>query len=425
MMACAVGQPQCAAWGYDSPQSAPGPPMIIQPRTWEFICTTSHPRGCALNVRDQIAYTAALGRRTRGPRRVLVIGASTGYGLAARITAAFGFGAATLGLLFEKPARGKKTATAGWYNTAAFHRCADAAGLTALSLNGDAFSDAARAAAIELIRTRLGGPVDLVIYSLAAPARTLPATGERVRSVLKPIGKPFSGTTIDTERDALKAVVVEPAVQSEIDHTIQVMGGDDWALWIRALRDAGVLTADARTVAFSYIGPALTWAIYREGTIGRAKQDLERRAQLLGEAAGNPDFARVAILKSVVTQSSAAIPVIPLYISLVFRVMQDKGLHEGAIEQQNRLFRDFLYPEGEATPPDADGRLRLDEREMRDDVQSRCRELWGRVNAENFRTLGDYAGYKHAFLNLFGFERDDVDYDLDVDPAVEFPHESL
>lgn len=394
--------------------------MIIEPRTWGFICTTAHPTGCAANVREYIAVTRKLGQRDDGPRRVLVIGASTGYGLAARITAAFGFGAATLGVFLEKPGKARKSASAGWYNSAAFQDAARSAGLTSVSLNADAFADATRARAIELIRDELGGPVDLVIYSLAAPQRQLPDSGETVRTVLAPIGAPFSGTSIDTDTDRLTQVTVDAATEQEIADTVAVMGGDDWVRWMDALAAADVLTPDARSVAFSYLGPELTWPIYRHGTIGRAKEHLERCAQALSKRAGRADFARVAILKSIVTQASAAIPVIPLYLSLVSRVLQDQDLDEGAIKQQNRLFRDFLYPTTGASAADANGRLRLDERELSAKVQNACMALWPRITDDTLTELTNYAGYKRDFMRLFGFARDDIDYAAEVEPLVEF-----
>lgn len=386
--------------------------MIIKPRIWGFICTTAHPLGCELNVREQIDVTRSFGVRSDGPKRALVIGASSGYGLAARITAAFGFGAETLGVFFEKPGKTTKPGTAGWYNSAAFDKFAQQAGLKSWSVNGDAFSDAARARVVEIVKQEMSGQIDLVIYSLAAPARRLPATGELVHTSLKPIGEPFSGRTIDTDKDALVDVSVAPATEQEINDTVSVMGGEDWALWIDALRQADVLAADAKTVAFSYIGPEVTWPIYWHGTIGRAKQHLDATAARLREQGVN---AQVAILKSIVTQASAAIPVIPLYVSLVFKVMKEKGLHEGAIEQQNRLFRDFLYrPDRQAPVVDADGHVRLDDRELRDDVQQACKALWPKVTNRNLFELTDYAGYKNDFLKLFGFTRDDVDYETDV-----------
>ncbi|HEY4127610.1 MAG TPA: enoyl-ACP reductase FabV [Gammaproteobacteria bacterium] len=398
--------------------------MIVKPRIWGFICTTAHPKGCELNVREQIAVVRGTGiDRTSGPRRVLIIGASTGYGLAARITAAFGYGAATLGVFYEKPGKDAKPGTAGWYNSAAFDRAARDAGLTSLSLNGDAFSETARSKAIQMIRDGLGGPVDLVIYSLASPARRKP-DGTAAHTALKPIGAPFTGRTIDTDKDQLADVHIEPANSQEIDETVQVMGGEDWALWLDTLYGADVMAPQARTLAFSYIGPEVTWPIYWHGTIGRAKQHLEETARALRRRHAALD-ARVAILKSIVTQASAAIPVIPLYVSIVFKIMKQQGLHEGAIEQMRRLFQERLYREdGAATPLDEEGRLRLDEREMQASVQEACKALWSQVRETNFMQLTDYAGYKHDFLKLFGFTRDDVDYEADIATKVDFDCES-
>ena len=398
--------------------------MIVKPRIWGFICTTAHPQGCARNVAEQIEHTRGLGAGGPGPKRVLVVGASTGYGLAARITAAFGFGAATLGVFFEKPGRDTKTGTAGWYNSIAFHEAARAAGLACPSINGDAFSDAARERAVRAIREELGGPVDLIIYSLASPQRRLPGTDRTAHTSLKPIGAPYSGKTIDTDKDRLAEVRVEPATEQEVAETIEVMGGEDWALWIEALARAGLLAPGAKTLALSYLGPEVTWPIYWHGTIGRAKQHLEETAVLLRHRHATHSLdARVAVMKSIVTQASAAIPVIPLYMSLVFRIMKQKGLHEGAIEQMNRLFRGHLYPQsGNAPALDAEGRFRLDDRELRADVQAACNELWPQVSDLNLSELTDYVGYKQDFLRLFGFMRADVDYDSDVtvNPPNEF-----
>ncbi|HEY1992378.1 MAG TPA: enoyl-ACP reductase FabV [Gammaproteobacteria bacterium] len=391
--------------------------MIVKPRIWGFICTTSHPLGCAANVREQVESVRAAARSERGPKRVLIIGASTGYGLAARITAAFGYGAATLGVFFEKPGRDNKPGSAGWYNSAAFDAAAKAAGLKSLNLNADAFSDAARERAIQIIREELGGPVDLVVYSLASPVRKL-ADGGMAHTALKPIGAPYAGRTIDTDKDQLAEVRVEPADDQEIRETVQVMGGESWAQWLDALHAAGVLAQDAKTLAFSYIGPEVTWPIYWHGTIGRAKQDLEQTAERL--RARHPGLeARVTMLKSIVTQASAAIPVIPLYVSIVFKVMKEKGLHEGAIQQMQRLFRERLYGET-ALPLDAAGRIRLDEREMQEDVQQACKALWPQVNDANLWQLTDYAGYKQDFLKNFGFSRHDVDYEADVPTKLDF-----
>lgn len=396
--------------------------MIVKPRIWGFICTTAHPQGCAANVQEQMEYTRSQGLRADGPRRVLIIGASTGYGLAARITAAFGFGAATLGLFYEKPAKETKPGTAGWYNSAAFTALAREAGLKSLSINGDAFSDAARAQALDLVRRELGGPVDLVIYSLASPARRRPGGETVAHTALKPIGASYHGKTIDTDKDQLATVDLEPANPQEIEDTVTVMGGEDWALWIDALAGAGLLASGAKTLAFSYIGPEVTWPIYWHGTIGRAKQHLEETAKALRvrHAAQGID-ARVAILKSIVTQASAAIPVIPLYISFVFKVMKQKGLHEGAIEQMNRLFREQLYrSDRKPAALDAEGRLRLDDRELRSDVQEACKGLWPQVNDANLLELTDYTGYKESFLKQFGFARSDIDYEADVPVNVDF-----
>ncbi|HEX7342001.1 MAG TPA: enoyl-ACP reductase FabV [Rhodanobacteraceae bacterium] len=393
--------------------------MIIEPRTWGFLCTTAHPAGCAGNVREQIAATRRHGLRHDGPRRVLVIGASSGYGLAARITAAFGFGAATLGVFREKPDTARKPGSAGFYHAAAFEQQASAAGLVNVSLNADAFADATKARAIELVRDDLGGPIDLVIYSLAAPMRTLPDSGITVHTAIKPIGAAFHGTTIDTDANKLVAISVEAASDQEIADTVSVMGGDDWRRWIDALAAADLLAPDARTVAFSYLGPALTWPIYRAGTIGRAKAHLEQTVRTLDQSLARTGFARVAILKSIVTQASAAIPVIPLYLSVVRRVLREQGLEETAIDQQNRLFHDFLYPPAGRVPTlDEAGRLRLDERELSAPVQDACRALWPQLTDANLDTLTDYAGYKRAFLRLYGFARDDIDYGIDSDTQV-------
>jgi len=392
---------------------------IIHPKVRGFICTTTHPKGCELNVRDQIEATRKLGVREDGPKKVLVIGASSGYGLAARITAAFGFKADTLGVFFEKPGTETKAGTAGWYNAAAFDKFAKAEGLYSKSINGDAFSDEARAKVIELIKNEMGGQVDLVIYSLASPVRKLPQTGEVVRSALKPIGQPYKSTAIDTNKDTIIEASIEPATEQEIADTVTVMGGQDWELWIDALNAAGVLAPQARTVAFSYIGSDITWPIYWYGALGKAKQDLDETAQRLGKKVGGS--ANVAVLKSVVTQASSAIPVMPLYLSMVFKIMQEKGIHEGTQNQLDRMFRDRMYrADGAPAALDDEGRLRLDDWELRDDVQDACRAMWPKVTTENLFELTDYAGYKKQFLNLFGFERADVNYDEDVATDVRF-----
>ncbi|PRY67791.1 enoyl-ACP reductase FabV [Halomonas ventosae] len=402
--------------------------MIIKPKVRGFICTTTHPVGCEKNVLEQIEATRARGLdkawgdEEQRPKKVLVIGASSGYGLAARVTAAFGYGADTLGVFFEKPGTEKKPGTAGWYNSAAFDRFAKAEGLYSKSINGDAFSHEAREKAIELIQQDLG-QVDLVVYSLASPVRKLPDSGELKRSSLKPIGETYRATAIDTNKDAIIEAEVEPATEQEIEDTRAVMGGEDWELWIEALDRAGVLAPGARSVAFSYIGTEITWPIYWHGALGKAKEDLDRAAgEIDRRLSATGGGANVAVLKSVVTQASAAIPVMPLYIAMVYRVMKEKGLHEGTIDQLNRLFGERLYlGEGQGSAEtDEAGRLRLDDWELRDDVQQACKDLWPKVTTENLFEITDYAGYKHDFLKLFGFERDDVDYDADVNPVVDF-----
>ena len=391
--------------------------MIIKPKVRGFICITAHPVGCEHNVLDQIKVTQAASHQGTGPKRVLVIGASTGYGLASRITAAFGYGAATLGVFFEKPSSEAKTGTAGWYNSAAFDKLAKQAGLYSKSINGDAFSHETRARAIELIQQEMGGPIDLVVYSLASPVRKLPDTGEVVRSALKTIGETFTNTSVDTNKDTVIEASIEPATEQEIKDTVTVMGGEDWALWIDALSAAGVLAKHAKTVAYSYIGTEITWPMYWHGTLGQAKQHLDNTArELRSRHAAEGLEAYVGVMKSVVTQASAAIPVIPLYVSIAFRIMKEKGIHEGTIEQINRLFSDRLYrADGAAASTDNDGRLRLDDWELRDDVQQACKELWPTVTTENLWQITDYAGYKQDFLSLFGFARQDVNYEEEVD----------
>ena len=385
---------------------------IIHPKVRGFICTTTHPKGCELNVRDQIEATRKLGVREDGPKKVLVIGASSGYGLAARITAAFGFKADTLGVFFEKPGTETKAGTAGWYNAAAFDKFAKAEGLYSKSINGDAFSDEARAKVIELIKNEMGGKVDLVIYSLASPVRKLPQTGEVIRSALKPIGQPYKSTAIDTNKDTIIEASIEPATEQEIADTVTVMGGQDWQLWIDALAGANVLAEGARTVAFSYIGSDITWPIYWHGALGQAKQDLDETAlrlnqKLAGEVKGG---ANVAVLKSVVTQASSAIPVVPLYVSLLFKIMKAKGTHEGCIEQIQRLFEKQMY-NGNALDFDENGRVRIDDLEMSADVQKAVFDAWPHVTTETFDAHADFAGYQTDFMKNFGFGLAGIDYE--------------
>ncbi|KAB7627703.1 trans-2-enoyl-CoA reductase family protein [Alkalilimnicola sp. S0819] len=392
--------------------------MIIEPKIRGFICTTTHPTGCAAHVREQIDYTRAQGVLENGPKRVLVVGASSGYGLSSRVAAAFGAGAATIGVFFEKPGTERKPGTAGWYNSAAFEEEAHKAGLYAKSLNGDAFSHAAKRQVIELIKQDLG-QIDLLVYSLASPVRKLPDSGEVVRSALKTIGEPFKSTAIDTNRDVITEAEVGPATEEEIENTVKVMGGEDWQLWVEALDEAGVLAEGCKTVAYSYIGTDITWPIYWHGTLGRAKQHLDQTARTLNQRlSGKGGEANVAVLKSVVTQASSAIPVMPLYLSLVFKVMREQGLHEGCMEQIQRLFATGLY--GEGAKMDEQNRYRLDDWELRDDVQQACKDLWARISTENLFEISDYAYYKKEFLKLFGFGLPGVDYQADVNPQVDF-----
>ncbi|SFU47582.1 enoyl-ACP reductase FabV [Alicyclobacillus macrosporangiidus] len=390
--------------------------MVIKPKVRGFICTTAHPVGCAAHVQEQIDYIQSQ-PRVDGPKKALIIGSSTGYGLATRIAAAFACGADTIGVCFEKPASDNRTATAGWYNTAAFEQAARQAGRFAKTVNGDAFSDEVKQEVIDLIRTHFG-QVDLVVYSLASPRRRHPRTGETFSSVLKTIGQPFTSKTVDVHTGKVTEVTVQPATEEEIRDTIAVMGGEDWQMWMDALEEAGVLADGATTVAYSYIGPELTRAIYRDGTIGKAKDDLEATALRLNErlrARGGRAF--VSVNKAVVTQSSSAIPVVPLYISLLFKVMKEKGLHEDCIQQMYRLLAHRLYTGGEV-PVDDQGRIRLDELELREDVQAAVMSGWEQVTTDNLAQLTDIAGYRRDFLRLFGFEMDGVDYEADVNPDV-------
>ncbi|HGO5291973.1 enoyl-ACP reductase FabV [Photobacterium damselae] len=395
--------------------------MIIKPKIRGFICTTTHPVGCEENVKEQIAYTKAQGPIANAPKRVLVIGSSSGYGLSSRIAAAFGGGAATIGVFFEKPGTEKKPGTAGWYNSAAFDKFAKEEGLYSKSLNGDAFSNEAKQKTIDLIKQDLG-QVDMVVYSLASPVRKLPETGEVIRSTLKPMGEEYRATAVDTNKDTLFEACVEPATEQEVQDTVTVMGGQDWELWINALADAGVLAQGCKTVAYSYIGTEITWPIYWHGALGQAKMDLDRAASELNtelETIGGS--ANVAVLKSVVTQASSAIPVMPLYIAMVFKKMREEGVHEGCMEQILRMFTQRLY-KADGTAPEVDdkNRLRLDDLELREDIQKHCRELWPNVTNENLRDVTDYQQYKDEFLKLFGFGLETVDYDADVNPFVEF-----
>ena len=390
--------------------------MIIKPRVRGFMCITTHPLGCELNVKNQIDYIKAQSP-IDSPKRVLVIGASTGYGLAARITAAFGSGASTLGVFFEKPGTERKPGTAGWYNTAAFHKFAEQDGVYAKSINGDAFSDEIKDKAIATIKEDMG-QVDLVIYSLAAPRRQHPKTGEVFNSTLKPVGKSITMRGINTDKEEIQEFSMEAANQKEIDDTVAVMGGEDWQMWMDALADAGVLAEGAKTTAFTYIGEKITWDLYWDGTIGQAKKDLDRRViGIRDKLAAHGGDARVSVLKGVVTQASSAIPIMPLYLSMLFKEMKNNGTNEGCIEQLYRLFTECLYSDNPRK--DEEGRLRVDELEMDPEVQAAVASAWSNISTENLIETTDFRGYKQEFLKLFGFEVDGVDYEAEVNPEVE------
>ncbi|WP_156309175.1 enoyl-ACP reductase FabV [Sphingobacterium endophyticum] len=395
--------------------------MIIQPRTRGFICLTAHPEGAAENIKNQIEYVKSKGEIKNGPKKVLVIGASTGFGIASRISAAFGSGAATIGVFFEKPASEGKLGTAGWYNSAAFEKEAHSAGLYAKSINGDAFSDEIKEQTIALIKKDLG-QVDLVIYSLASPRRTHPKTGVQYSSVLKPIDQPFTNKTVDFHSGVVSDISIQP-IESEDDikNTVAVMGGEDWKFWIEDLKAAGVLAEGVKTVAYSYIGPELTYPIYRNGTIGRAKDDLEGTVPAINDILKDlHGISYVSVNKALVTQSSSAIPVVPLYISLLYKVMKEKGIHEGTIEQMQRLFAERLYVDGDV-PLDEKGRIRVDDLEMRADVQEEVSKLWDQATTENLEEISDIAGYRDDFFQLFGFNFDSIDYNKDTSELVQVP----
>lgn len=392
--------------------------MIIKPKTRGFICTTAHPEGCTRNICEQIDYVTSK-QPINGPKKVLVIGASTGYGLAARIAAAFGCNADTIGVFFEKPAVEKRTASAGWYNAVAFEEEAVKAGLYSRSINGDAFSDSVKQQTVELIKRDLGR-VDLVIYSIASPRRTHPQTGEVFTSVIKPVGEPYTNKTVNFHTGEVSDVTVEPASDDEIRQTVAVMGGEDWEMWMKALKDAGVLAKGVKTAAFSYIGPELTHAVYKDGTIGKAKDHLDATAKgitkMLEDIGGK---AYISVNKALVTQSSSAIPVVPLYMSLLYKVMKAKGTHEGCIEQMFRLLSERLY--AEKLLLDAEGRIRLDDLEMTADIQEEVSKLWSIVATENIEQISDIRGYRDEFFKLFGFGIEGIDYDKEYNENVSIP----
>ena len=392
--------------------------MIIAPRTRGFICLTSHPTGCEQNIKDQIAYVQSKGK-IEGAKKVLVIGASTGFGLASRISSAFGSDAATIGVFFDKPATEGRPGSPGFYNTAAFEQEATKAGLYAKSINGDAFSNEIKEQVVNLIKEDLG-QVDLVIYSLASPVRTHPTTGKRFKSVLKPIGDVFTNKTVDFHTGKVSEISINPAEGEDVENTVTVMGGEDWKMWMDALQSENLLSEGATTVAYSYIGPEVTKPVYRNGTIGAAKDDLEATAFKITEDLKSLNGkAYVSVNKALVTQASSAIPVIPLYISLLFKVMKAKGIHEGCIEQIQRLYSERLF--GGDLNLDAKGRIRVDDWEMREDVQAEIAELWKKATTENLNEIGDLEGYSKEFFKLFGFKVDGVDYDVDVNELVNIP----
>ncbi|WP_419147376.1 enoyl-ACP reductase FabV [Pseudoalteromonas 'SMAR'] len=394
--------------------------MVIKPKIRGFICTNAHPVGCAEHVQEQINYVKQQGKIENGPKNVLVIGASTGYGLASRITAAFGAGAKTLGVFFEKEGTEKRTGSAGWYNTAAFQQAADEAGLWSKNINGDAFSDELKQQAIEVIKSELG-KVDLVIYSLASPRRKDPKSEEVFSSTLKPIGSSITTKNLNTSKRVIDEVTVEAANQEEIDNTIKVMGGEDWELWIDALKQADVLAEGFKTTAYTYIGKELTWPIYGHATIGKAKEDLDRATQAIRATTENINGeAYVSSLNAVVTQASSAIPIMPLYISALFKVMKGDGTYEGTIEQIHGLFTENLY--GESPRFDEGGHLFQNYKELEDGVQARVQTIWDTVDTDTIDELTDYIGYHNEFLKLFGFGVDGVDYDADVNPEVKINH---
>lgn len=394
--------------------------MIVKPRIKGFICITAHPKGCAANVKEQIDYVKSQPAIDDGPKNVLVVGASQGYGLASRIATAFGAGANTLGVFFERPSERGRCASAGWYNSVAFEKEAKAAGLYAKSLNGDAFSDELKAQAIERIQQDMGGKIDLLVYSIGAPRRTDPKTGETYKSAIKPIGEAFSNKYLDTDKKAIETATLEPGTPEEIEGTVKVMGGEDWELWIEALSEAGALADGFKTVAYDYIGPRFTWPIYKDGALGRAKLDVRRAKDALNQKlAPIGGGAFVSVNKALVTQSSSAIPGVNLYITVLYKVMKEKGLHEGCIEQMYRLYSDRLYSDGK-TQLDGLGLIRLDDWEMKPEVQDEIAEIWPKVETDTIDVYTDFEGYQREFLKLFGFGIEGVDYDEDVEIEIDF-----
>ncbi len=390
--------------------------MVIKPKVRGFVCVTAHPGGCAAHLQEQIAHVRAGGPIKDGPRKVLVLGASTGYGLASRVAAAFGSGAATAGVFFERPSEEGRLATPGWYNSIAFTAAARAAGLYARNFNGDAFSTAMKQEVVAALKADLG-QVDLVVYSLASPRRTHPTTGAVHKSVLKPVGTTYTNKTVDTDKGIVSDITIEPATDAEIADTTAVMGGEDWEMWMDALEQGGVLAPGATAVAYSYIGPEVTWPIYKNGTIGLAKNDLERAAVRIDAQLKAQGYGRafISVNKALVTQASSAIPVVPLYISILYKIMKARGLHEGCIEQMRRLFATQMY-NGNPLNFDEGGRVRLDDWEMRPEVQAEVVKIWPQVTTENLAALTDIAGYRAEFLKLFGFGLPGINYEAEVEP---------
>jgi enoyl-[acyl-carrier protein] reductase/trans-2-enoyl-CoA reductase (NAD+) len=393
--------------------------MVIKPRIRGFVCITAHPAGCAAHVQEQIDLVKSRGPIKNGPKNVLVIGSSTGFGLSSRITAAFGSGANTLGIFFERPSEEDRPATAGWYNTNAFTAAARKAGLFAANINGDAFSDEVKRQAIEVIKRDMG-QIDLVVYSLASPRRTHPRTGTVHKSCLKPIGTTYTNKTVDTDTGRVSDITIEGATEAEVADTIAVMGGEDWEMWMQLLEENNLIAPGASSVAYSYIGPELTWPVYKNGTIGMAKIDLERAAKRIDAMLKTHGYGRafISVNKALVTQASSAIPVVPLYISIIYKLMKAKGTHEGCIEQIQRLFATQMY-NGSALDFDDQGRVRIDDWEMREEIQAQVAPIWSQITTENLAELTDIAGYQKDFLKLFGFGMDGIDYDADIDPHQE------
>lgn len=392
--------------------------MVVEPKIRGFLCTTAHPVGCAKNVEDQVEITKKIIKDPEAsPKNVLVIGASTGYGLSSRIVSAFGYNANTIGVIFERPASGNRTASPGWYNTVAFENKAQDSGLYAKTINGDAFSEEIKQKVIDTAKADSIGKFDLIIYSLAAPRRNDPRSGNTYSSVLKPFGKSYSDKTVNFMTEAVSDVIIEPANEQEAFDTVKVMGGEDWLWWIEALVDNDLVADNAMSIAYSYIGPELTYPIYRSGTIGKAKEDLEAKAleinSLLKDKYRGQAF--VSVNKAVVTQASAAIPVVPLYMSLLYNVMKDKGVHEGCIEQIIRLFNNSLYSGDSKIATDEKSRIRVDDWEMREDIQRAVEDLWPEISTETLSQITDVKGYQNDFYQLFGFNVPGVNYGDNVE----------